>query len=108
MRATTLVDGQLVALTGRLDVLGAGVAREALHDAVAAGAGALVVDLSGVELLDATGLGVLVGTHRRARLAGRRLVLRDATPRVARLFMLTRIDRIIAIEQTAAAPAGAA
>jgi anti-sigma B factor antagonist len=105
MRATTLVPGQLVVLTGRLDVLGAGAARDALHVAVAAGADELVVDLSGVELLDATGLGVLVGTHRRARLAGRRLVLRDATPRVSRLFTLTRIDRIIAIEQTAAASA---
>jgi anti-sigma B factor antagonist len=105
MRATTVVDGQLVALTGRLDVLGAATAREALHGAVAVGAGELVVDLSGVELLDATGLGVLIGTHRRARLAGRRLVLRDAVPRVARLFMLTRVDRIIAVEQTAAAGA---
>jgi len=103
MRATTLIDGQLVALIGRLDVLGAGAAREALHAAVGAGTGELVVDLSGVELLDAIGLGVLVGTHRRAQLVGRRLVLRDAAPRVARLLMLTRIDRIIALDQTAAA-----
>lgn len=102
MRARTVIDGQLVALAGRLDVQGAAVAREALHAAVASGAAELVVDLSGVELLDATGLGVLVGTHRRARGAGRRLVLRDAAPRVARLLTLTRVDRIIAVEQTTA------
>jgi anti-sigma B factor antagonist len=94
----TVVDGQLVTLTGRLDVSGSGAAREALHAAIAAGSGPLVVDLAGVELLDATGLGVLVGSHRRARLAGRWLVLRDAAPRVARLLWLTRIDRIIAVE----------
>ena len=74
------------------------MAREALHSALARGEGALVVDMSGVELLDATGLGVLVGTHRRARAAGRRLVLADATPRVARMLALTRIDRIIALD----------
>jgi anti-sigma B factor antagonist len=105
MRATVVVPGQHVALTGRLDALGAGVAREALHAALAAGDGALVVDLSRVELLDATGLGVLVGTHRRAGLAGRRLVLRDAAPRVARLLRMTRVDRIILLEHRSAAGA---
>jgi anti-anti-sigma factor len=105
MRARTVVEGQLVALAGRLDMLGAGTARDALHAALACGTGELVVDLSEVELLDATGLGVLVGTHRRARNAGRRLVLRDVSHRVARLLALTRVDRIIPVEQTAAAGA---
>jgi anti-sigma B factor antagonist len=103
MYATTVVDGQLITLSGRLDVIGASAAREALHAALAAGSGPLVVDLAGVELLDATGLGVLIGSHRRARLAGRHLVLRDAAPRVARLLWLTRVDRIIAVERTTSA-----
>ena len=98
MLATTVVRGAVVALAGRLDMLGAAVAREALHAAVDAGEGRLVVDLSQVELLDATGLGVLVGTHRRARAAGRQLVLLDAVPRVTRILALTRVDRIIPIE----------
>jgi anti-anti-sigma factor len=100
MEASTVLDGQLITLTGRLDVIGAAIARDALHTAIATGTGPLIVDLAGVELLDATGLGVLVGSHRRARLAGRRLVLRDASPRVARLLWLIRIDRIIAVEQS--------
>ena len=91
-------DGGEVELVGRLDVRGAAAAREALHEALARGEGDLVVDLSGIELVDATGLGVLVGTHRRARVAGRRLVLGNATPRVARMLSLTRIDRIIALD----------
>jgi anti-sigma B factor antagonist len=98
MHATTVVTGAVVALAGRLDVLGAGAAREALHAAVDAGEGRLVVDLSEVELLDATGLGVLIGTHRRARAAGRRLILLDAAPRVVRILALTRVDRIIPVE----------
>lgn len=98
MRATMTDDGG-VALVGRLDVRGAAAARDALHEALARGAGRLVVDLSGVELLDATGLGVLVGAHRRARLDGRELVLRDAGPRVARLLSLTRLDRVITVER---------
>jgi anti-sigma B factor antagonist len=98
MQATTVINGQLVALNGRLDGAGAAVARDALHLALAAGSGRLVADLSGVELLDITGLGVLLGTHRRARLAGRRLVLLNAAPRVARLLRATRVDRVIEVE----------
>jgi anti-anti-sigma factor len=98
MLATTIEAGAVVALAGRLDVQGAGTARDALHAAVDAGVGRLVVDISEVELLDATGLGVLVGTHRRARMAGRQLVLLDATPRVARILALTKVNRIIPIE----------
>jgi anti-sigma B factor antagonist len=98
MQAMVRDDGSVV-LAGRLDVRGAGAAREALHEALGCGEGRLVVDLSGVELLDATGLGVLAGAHRRARLQDRELVLRDARPRVARLLSLTRLDRVITVER---------
>jgi anti-anti-sigma factor len=98
MRANVTQDGG-VELVGRLDVRGAAAAREALHEALTRGSGRLGVDLSGVELLDATGLGVLVAAHRRARLQDRELVLVDAVPRVARLLALTRLDRVIAVER---------
>lgn len=103
--ARETADGEQVTLSGRLDARGAAPARDALHAALAAGSGRLVVDLSGVELLDATGLGVLVGAHRRARLAGRELVLRDAPPRVARLLSLTRVDRVVTVEHRRTVPA---
>jgi anti-anti-sigma factor len=98
MRVDVTERGEVV-LVGRLDVRGAAVARDALHAALGHGSGRLVVDLSGVELMDATGLGVLVGAHRRARLAGRELVLRDASIRVARMLALTRLDRVIGVER---------
>lgn len=98
MHATTTEPGSVL-LTGRFDVRGAAVARDALHRALAAGDGELVVDLSGVELLDVIGLGVLVDVHRRARLADRRLVLRGAPPRVARLLAATRLNRVLVLER---------
>lgn len=86
-----------VRLVGRLDVRGSAAARDALHLALASGAGELVVDLSGVELLDATGLGVLVDVHRRAKLGGRRLVLLGVPPRIGRLLAITRLNRILTV-----------
>lgn len=91
-----------VALRGRLDGTGAAGARAVLHAAIDDGRGPLVVDLSGVECLDATGLGVLVGSHRRARSAGRRLVLTDVPTHLARVLCVTRLSRIIAVHRAAA------
>ncbi len=75
-----MASGQEIALSGRLDVSAVAEVRAALHDALDAGSGDLVVDLAGVEVIDATGLGVLLGADRRAKLLDRRIVLRDAAP----------------------------
>lgn len=94
--------GQILQLTGRLDVHAAADARLALADAVETGSGDLVVDLASLEAVDVTGLGVLVGAHRRAGRAGRTLVLRDVTPPVGRLLFLTRLDRVLRLRTSAA------
>jgi anti-anti-sigma factor len=91
--------GAYVALAGRLHASTAPDVRSALQSAVDAGAGDLVVDLAGVELLDATGLGVLVGAHRRAERAGRRLVLRRVPARLDRLLLATRLHRVLVVDR---------
>ncbi|MCU1675226.1 MAG: anti-sigma factor antagonist [Frankiales bacterium] len=95
--------GQLVQLAGRLDVHAAADVRLALADAVETGTGDLVIDLAALETLDVTGLGVLVGAHRRADRAGRTLVLRDVRPPVQRVLHLTRLDRVLHVSSTEAA-----
>lgn len=92
--------GTVLGLSGKLDVHTAADVRNALVDAVAAGSGELVLDLSALEAVDATGLGVLVGAHRRAQRAGRTLVLVDVQVPVARLLLVTRLDRVLAIRRT--------
>jgi anti-sigma B factor antagonist len=87
--------GHRVALSGRLDVHAAADVRLELADAVDCGHGELVIDLNELEAVDATGLGVLVGAHRRAQRAGRTLVLEDVPDRVVRLLLITRLDRVL-------------
>lgn len=94
--------GQVLHLTGRLDVHAAADARLALADAVEEGSGDLVIDLAALDMLDVTGLGVLVGAHRRAGRAGRTLVLRDVSPPVGRMLFLTRMDRVLRLSTSAA------
>ncbi|WP_407639533.1 STAS domain-containing protein [Kitasatospora azatica] len=100
--------GQAVlGLEGGLDVRSAADARARLHRAVDHGAGDLVLDLGGLESWDATGLGVIMGTHRRAGRLGRRLVLRSVPPQLQRLLVATRLHRILAVEGAVADPLGA-
>lgn len=93
-----VTSGHEIALNGRLDVHSVSDVRSLLHAAIDAGAGDLVVDVSGVELVDVTGLGVLVGADRRAKLAGRRVVLRDAGPRLQRILRATRLHKVLTVE----------
>ncbi|MBB0247067.1 STAS domain-containing protein [Streptomyces alkaliphilus] len=80
---------------GRLDVRSAADARSALHRAVDQGEGDLILDLRALDSWDATGLGVIMGVHRRAGRRGRRLVLRDVPPQMHRVLVATRLHRIL-------------
>jgi len=91
----TAQDGSRLVLSGRLDVHVAADVRLALAQAVDSGTGEIVVDLMDLESVDVTGLGVLVGAHRRAQRAGRTLVLSDVPDVVARLLFLTRLDKVL-------------
>ncbi|MDQ1715267.1 MAG: anti-sigma factor antagonist [Frankiaceae bacterium] len=95
----------VVTLDGRLDVSTAPDIRILLHRAVDAGMGDLVVDLARLDVLDASGLGVLIGAHRRAVRAGRQMFLRNVPPQVMRLLWVTRLQRVLHVEQLAPAPA---
>ncbi|WP_219468088.1 STAS domain-containing protein [Nonomuraea rhizosphaerae] len=96
---------QVVRIGARLDAGTSAGVRTRLHDAVDSGEGDLILDLSKLEMIDATGLGVLVGTHRRALGAQRRLVLRGVPPRIMRILAVTRLNRVLRVEADAAAVA---
>ena len=57
----------VISVTGEIDVYTAPTLRERLNELVADGEYHLVVDMAGVDFLDSTGLGVLVGGLKRAR-----------------------------------------
>ena len=94
----------MVALAGRLDVASVADVRLALHAAVDDGAGDLYLDARAVDAIDASGLGVLVGAHRRAGRAGRRLVVVASSVPVARMLHLTKLDRVLCMAAALPAP----
>lgn len=106
-KAERVVDlRDVVVVTGRVDASTVAMLRETLHAAVDGSDGQVVIDVAGVDTIDATGLGMLVGTQRRANERGLDLVLRDVPPRVARLLKVTHLDRVLRSEP--AVPVGVA
>lgn len=103
MQIDVVRPGCLLALRGRLGAGSVTDVRTAIADAIDAGVDDVVVDMSGVELMDASGLGVLVGSHRRAERAGRRLVLQNVPERIDRLLLATRLHRVLCIDREVAA-----
>ncbi len=85
--------GSELRMTGRLDSRSSTAARNSLHEQVDGGAGDLTVDLAETEIWDGAGLGVIVGTSRRARHAGRRLVLTGVNPREVRMLRVARVPQ---------------
>jgi anti-sigma B factor antagonist len=63
-----------------------------LSAAIDHGSSALVLDLSGVEFIDSTGLSVLLNGLRRVTQLQGRLALVCANPTVLRLFHVTSLD----------------
>ncbi|MBO0807881.1 MAG: STAS domain-containing protein [Actinobacteria bacterium] len=87
-------DGYAIAsLSGELDVACTPVLREQLLGLLRLRASRLVIDLSEVSFCDASGLAVLVGTGRRARLLGGVLRLAAPAPAVASALRLSGLLR---------------
>ncbi len=94
---------RLLSPAGRLDAASAPVLQAALKAALAEDETRLLIDLSAVEFLDSTGLGILVGALKAARKVGGDLRLASPSPPVARLLRLTTLDRVFRVLESAEA-----
>jgi anti-sigma B factor antagonist len=95
----TPVEGNVVHLTGILDVRSVGDVRQTLNQVIDSSDGDVIVDLEEVDAVDASGLGVLVAAHRRTQILGRQLVLWHPVPSVVRILAVTRLHRILHVER---------
>jgi anti-sigma B factor antagonist len=94
-----VVDGPVAVVTvaGEIDVATAEPLRQALADVQERGARRVVLDLSAVEFLDSTGLGVLVGALRRLRESGGELYLTIVHAHVLKVLRVTNLDQVFVL-----------
>ena len=96
----------VVAAVGEVDVYTAPTLDAELTRVVSSGVTAVVVDLTGVEFLDSTGLSVIVKALKRVREAGGTLSVVVASERVAKVFRITGLDQILPVHPTLAEALG--
>lgn len=80
----------------RIDAARAPALREELLGRVDGGQDRIVLDLSAVDFMDSSGLGALVSCIKRMGARGT-LAVAGAQGAVARLFALTRMDRVFSL-----------
>jgi anti-sigma B factor antagonist len=73
---------------------------ECLNESIADGKTGVILDLTGVEFIDSTGLSVLLNGLRRVTRARGTMLLACANPTVLRLFEITKLDSTFEILPT--------
>jgi anti-sigma B factor antagonist len=100
-------DRTVVTVAGEIDVYTAPQLREQLIELANAGATKLVLDLERVEMLDSTGLGVLLGASKRARERGGSLRLVCTHERILRIIRITGLIKVLPVHSSVRAAVAA-
>jgi anti-sigma B factor antagonist len=94
---TTERDHSRIRAVGEVDLATVNALRTAITDAIAAGVRHVTLDLEGVSYLDSSGLGTLVGAHKRLTALGGTLVVECTRPRILRLLAITGVDSVLTV-----------
>lgn len=88
----------VLTLTGELDLASAGAVATCLTALVNDGKD-VVVDMTGLQFIDSSGLGALITAHVRAVREGRAITLRSPGHNVAKVIRITGLDNVLRIEE---------
>ncbi|MEA2157927.1 MAG: hypothetical protein QOD66_307 [Solirubrobacteraceae bacterium] len=98
VRALKESDAFLLSLYGELDLATSSLLERKLQMAESAGSGRVVLDLSGLQFLDSTGLHALLRAQKRWQASGREFSLLRGPRAVHRVFELTQATRLFTFE----------
>lgn len=91
----------VIEVSGEIDVYTAPKLREKLSILIEGGTYRLILDLEGVEFLDSTGLGALIGGLKRVRAHDGSIDIVCTQSRILRIFKITRLNKVFEIYDTA-------
>ena len=86
-----------VFVSGEIDIYTAQQFKEKLYSIVENSGRDLVIDCSGLNYIDSTGLGIFVGALKKTKLAGRSIYLENIKENIKKLFIITGLDKLFII-----------
>ncbi|HHY58982.1 MAG TPA: STAS domain-containing protein [Clostridia bacterium] len=85
----------LVRLAGELTFFNSTETKEKIKEQIRGDEERLILDVSGLEMIDSSGVGVIISLLKK--LDGKDLILVAPQPKIARVFEITRINQIVPI-----------
>jgi anti-anti-sigma factor len=98
----------IITLRGEIDSFGEEALNKAYDQAEALGKPAVLLNFSGVDYMNSTGIALIVGLLARARKSGRRLLTSGLSSHYVEIFQITRLSDFMSLypdEATALAQA---
>lgn len=102
LRTREAADRTIVAVGGEIDVYTAPKLRDKISELVGEGHHQLLIDMEGVDFLDSTGLGVLVGGLKKVRAHDGSMELICSQDRLLKIFRITGLAKVFTIHDSEA------
>jgi len=90
-------DALIVVVEGELDLFTAGTFREKVENELSSHRKLrnLIISMNGVNFVDSSGLGVILGRYKRISQHGGKMAIVGVKPRVRKIFHLSGLEKII-------------
>ena len=85
----------VITITGDLDIVSAPRLREEMLDAISNGGTRLILDLTTTTFIDSTGIGVIVGAHKRLTAQGGALRIATESRAILEPLRITGLHRVL-------------
>jgi len=90
-------DHTIMSVTGEIDLYTAPTLQSELMSALGPGSVKLIVDMSGVDFCDSTGINVLLAAHRQARERGGDLQLASPASATRKVLQVTGLETVFTV-----------
>ena len=87
----------VIELKGEIDLSTSPVFKEKVYEIIESGKKDIVIDLSGLEFMDSTGLGVLVAALKKTSMEGGSIRLVCNKKSIIKIFTITGLDKVFTI-----------
>jgi len=87
-----------VALEGEIDIYTSSNLKENLNEIIEERLEDILFDCEGLEYIDSTGLGVLIGTLKKLKVKDKNIIIKSPRDNILKLLKITGLDKIFLIE----------
>lgn len=94
---TTTTQGLMLSVRGSLDINSAPPLAEEIDRMVAAKAKTVTVDLSGLDLIDSSGVAALVKLYKAIKATGGKVIMTGARDQPLAIFKLLKMDKVFGL-----------